>query len=67
MSFKVFDRPWGPGCFGGAYASTLGAGSPVFMVASQIDVDDTESTVGLFVHEFLHNLGVGHSQKRPGK
>lgn len=36
------------------------------MVASQIDVDDTDSTVGLFVHEFLHNLGVGHSQKRPG-
>ena len=37
------------------------------MVASQIKVYDNEFIVGLFVHEFLHNLGVGHTQKRPGK
>ena len=67
---KVFgDRPngWDGECFGGAYASWLGSGSPTFMVASGIDLRDDESMVGLFVHELLHNLGVGHTQKRPGK
>ena len=64
---KVFYRYWSGSCFGGAYASKLGSGSPTFQVASSITIDDTESTVGLFVHEFLHNLGVGHTQKRPGK
>jgi len=64
---KVFNRPWGPGCFGGAYASWLGAGSPTFMVVSQMSVSDTEGTVGLYAHELLHNLGVGHTQKRPDR
>ena len=63
---KVFNRPWGPGCFGGAYASWLGSGSPTFMVVSAMDVRDDEGTVGLYVNELLHNLGVGHTQKRPG-
>ena len=63
---KVFDRPWGPYCFGGAYASWLGAGSPTFMVASQMQITDSDTTVGIFVHELLHNLGIGHTQKRPG-
>ena len=63
---KVFNRPWGPGCFGGAYASWLGSGSPTFMVVSAMDIRDDEGTVGLYVHELLHNLGVGHTQKRPG-
>ena len=36
------------------------------MVASKHYFDDSDSTIGLFVHEFLHNLGVGHTQKRPG-
>ena len=63
---KVFNRWWDSSCFGGAYASWLGSGAPTFMVASQITVSDTDSDVGLFVHEFLHNLGVGHTQKRPG-
>ena len=37
------------------------------MVVSQMSVSDTEGTVGLYAHELLHNLGVGHTQKRPGK
>ena len=64
---KVFNRWWSGECFGGAYASWLGAGSPTFMVVSKMDVTNSESTVGLYVHELLHNLGVGHTQKRPGK
>ena len=64
---KVFGKNWWDGdCFRGAYASGLGAGTPTFMVASGIDLDNTDDTVGLYVHELLHNLGVGHSQKRPG-
>ena len=64
---QIFDRGWGTGCFNGAWTNGLGARSPSFMVASQTSIDDNEATVGLFVHEFLHNLGVGHTQKRPGK
>ena len=28
-----------------------------------MDVTDTEGTVGLYVHELLHNLGVGNTDK----
>ena len=28
---------------------------------SGMDVTDTEGTVGLYVHELLHNLGVGNT------
>ena len=58
---------WLGGCFGGAYASVLGVASPAFMVSSQISLDDSDGTVGLFVHELLHNLGIGHTQKRPDR
>merc|ERR1719312_2424316 len=54
-------------CFGGAYARGLGAKSPAYMVTSMFDIDDVEGDIGLFVHEFLHNLGIGHSQKRPDR
>ena len=64
---RVFDRPWRGECFRGAYASWLGSGSPTFMVSSQTNVTDLENKIGLFVHELLHVLGVGHTQKRPGK
>ena len=30
---------------------------------SGMDVTDTEGTVGLYVHELLHNLGVGNTDK----
>ena len=40
--------------------------NPAHFVVSAADIEDDESTVGLFVHELLHNLGVGHTQKRPG-
>lgn len=62
---KVFGGFRGS-CFGGAYARGLGAASPAYMVTSLFDIDDVEGDIGLFVHEFLHNLGIGHSQKRPG-
>ena len=37
------------------------------MVVSGMDITNEESTVGLYVHELLHNLGIGHTQKRPGR
>ena len=58
---------WKGGCLRGAYASTLGAATPTYMVASLMSLTDDDSTVGLYVHEFLHNLGVGHTQKRPDR
>ena len=58
---------WSGQCFGGAYASWLGAGSPTFMVSSKFDLSDSDGTVGLYVHELLHILGVGHTQKRPDR
>ena len=63
---KVFNYNWDE-CFYGAYTSWLGSGRPTFNVHSQGSIDNDEATVGLFVHELLHNLGVGHTQKRPGK
>ena len=33
------------------------------MLFSGMDVTDTEGTVGLYVHELLHNLGVGNTDK----
>ena len=52
-------------CFSGAYA-TFGASSPSVMVSSQ-HKGIAQNDVGLFVHEFLHTLGIGHTQTRPGE
>ena len=37
------------------------------MVSSKFDLSDSDGTVGLYVHELLHILGVGHTQKRPDR
>ena len=65
---KVFDMPWSS-CFGGAYTWDLGMGfrKIAYMVASATTVTNSEGDIGLFTHELLHNLGIGHTQKRPGK
>merc|ERR1719244_238023 len=61
----VFWGSWGS-CFGGAYAYPgARTGSNQLMVISQVTLRDTQSSIGLIVHELLHNLGVGHTQKRP--
>merc|ERR1719268_185349 len=64
---KIFDTYWDGSCFSGAYVDGLGMGSPVRMVVSATSLEDTESTIGLLVHEILHALGVGHTQKRPDR
>ena len=61
--------PWNTGnCFGGAFAWTLGMGlrKVAYLVSSVMSIDNSDSTIGLFQHELLHNLGVGHTQKRHG-
>ena len=66
---KVFDMPWNAGnCFGGAFVWDLGMGRSkvAYLVPSIFEIDNRESTIGLFIHELLHNLGIGHTQKRPG-
>ena len=52
-------------CFSGAYA-TFGASYPSVMVSSQHG-GIAQNDIGLFVHEFLHTLGIGHTQTRPGE
>ena len=64
---KIFDSWWDGNCFSGAYVDGLGLGTPVRMVVSSTTLEDTENTVGLLVHEILHALGVGHTQKRPDR
>jgi len=64
---KVFDMPWNTGnCFGGAFTWGLGMGlrKVAYLVASVTSIDNSDGTIGLFQHELLHNLGVGHTQKR---
>ena len=66
---KVFDMPWNPNnCFGGAFTWGLGMGyrKIAYLVASMTTISNSDSSVGLFQHELLHNLGVGHTQKRHG-
>ena len=51
-------------CFSGAFAF-YGSASPQFLVISETKLDSTnQADVGLIVHELLHNLGLGHTQKR---
>ena len=51
-------------CFSGAFAF-YGSASPQFLVISKTKLDSTDQAdVGLIVHELLHNLGLGHTQKR---
>lgn len=52
-------------CFGGAFAN-YGSDNPQRLVLSQMNQLDKEDEfdVGLIVHELLHNLGLGHTQKR---
>merc|ERR1719419_707808 len=52
------------GCFSGAYAF-YGTASPQNLVISATSLNPNyQSSIGLLVHETLHNLGVGHIQKR---
>merc|ERR1712126_281305 len=49
---------------GGAYA-WYGSASPQNLVISSIDLDpNNQNHIGALVHELLHNLGLGHTQKR---
>jgi hypothetical protein len=52
-------------CFPGAYA-WYGAASPQLFVISQVPSlnNQNQEDIGLLAHELLHNLGLGHTQKR---
>jgi len=55
---------WSGDCFPGAYA-WYGSSSPQNFVISQTTLsNDNQNDIGLVVHELLHNLGLGHTQKR---
>ena len=64
---KVFSRgvKWRP-CVEGAYVTKLGNGQPSFLVASQMNITDTEDTIGVFVRQLLHVLGVDNTHRRIG-
>ena len=66
---KVFDNfhLMSGGCqFNGAFVSySPGTRRPSLMV-SDIEIVDSKGVVGLFTHELLHVLRIGHTQKRPG-
>ena len=47
--------------------ATLGAHSPSLFFVSQMSMGDSRSSIGVLIHEFLHNLGVGHTQNRPDR
>jgi len=65
---KIFNIDWSGQCFSGAFVDGLGSDTPVRMVVSAIGaLQDTEGSIGLLVHEILHALGVGHTQKRPDR
>jgi len=64
----IYERfKWGKNariCFGGAYA-WRGSSSPQNLVISQTRLSkDNQWDIGLMVHEIIHNLGLGHTQKR---
>jgi len=51
-------------CFNGAFAG-YGSDIPQSLVISQTELNaQNQDAVGLIVHELLHNLGLGHTQKR---
>ena len=51
-------------CFGGAYA-WYGSASPQNFGISKTKLShEKQNDIGLVVHELLHNLGLGHTQKR---
>merc|ERR1719450_1248163 len=62
---KIYNRlQWSDKCFKGAYA-WYGSASPQNFVISQTRVsNDNQNDIGLVIHELLHNLGLGHTQKR---
>ena len=37
------------------------------MTLSQMSVEDSRSSIGTLIHEFLHNLGVSHTHNRPDR
>merc|ERR1719427_1085350 len=62
--YKRFGWVTTGACFGGAYA-WYGSDSPQnFGISKTTLTDDNQGDIGLVVHELLHNLGVGHTQKR---
>ena len=58
---KIFSQKGrtNSGCFHGAYVRSYP--SIVYMVSSQT----RPNYIGLWVHELLHVIGIGHTQKRP--
>jgi len=60
----LYKGRWRTSCFPGAYAY-YGMDSPQNFVISATTVDDGgQGSIGLVVHELLHNLALGHTQKR---
>jgi len=52
-------------CFSGGAFAYYGSDSPQSLVISQTKLNaQNQVDVGLLVHELLHNLGLGHTQKR---
>jgi len=52
-------------CFPNGAFADYGSASPQKLVISQIKLDPSDQEhVGLMVHEILHNLGIGHTNKR---
>ena len=50
--------------FSGAWAG-YGSDSPQTLVIGNVNLDNTvQDGIGLIIHELMHNLGVGHTQKR---
>ena len=54
-------------CGGGAFVVSYDVPTqgPTLMVIDT-EITDRKDTVGLFIHELLHVLGIGHTQKRKG-
>jgi hypothetical protein len=61
----IYNRlQYSSNCFPGAYA-WYGSASPQNFVISQTRLtNNNQNDIGLVVHELLHNLGLGHTQKR---
>jgi len=62
--YESFQSEKDGDCFSGAYAYG-GSSSPQNLVISNVTLSkNNQDDIGLMIHEILHNLGIGHTQKR---